>query len=69
MDLEKCFDLKAIKRDLQVCIANYIAKFMRTFCEQEPEFAQAIEQSGKIFQQFPAGLAKEIKGNTVYIPE
>lgn len=35
----------------QIAIAGSVADALQTFCTQEPEFAQAIEQSGKTFQQ------------------
>ncbi|MBQ4345802.1 MAG: hypothetical protein IJC75_01565 [Oscillospiraceae bacterium] len=35
----------------QIAIADSVADALQTFCTQEPEFAQAIEQSGKSFQQ------------------
>ena len=51
MDLEKYFDPKEIKGRYQTAVAKETAEALRTLCEQEPEFAQAIEQSGKSYQQ------------------
>ena len=51
MDLEKYFSAKGIRGRVQTCIASDTARTLKRFCEQEPEFAQAVEQSGKTFQQ------------------
>lgn len=51
MDKEKYFDVKGIKGQKQKVIASETAKALTHFCEQEPEFEQAIEQSGKTFQK------------------
>ena len=42
-------------------IAKPTADALLTFCEQEPEFEQAIEQSGKSFDSIQ-------KGSTVLFP-
>ena len=51
MDLEKYFSAKGIRGRVQTCIASDTARTLKRFCEQEPEFALAVEQSGKTFQQ------------------
>lgn len=51
MDLKKYFDTKSIKGKYQRAIAYETAKALTLFCEQEQEFEQAIEQSGKTFQE------------------
>ena len=51
MDFEKYFDKKSIKGRVQSAIAEETAQALQQFCEQEQEFAQAVEQSGKTFQQ------------------
>ena len=51
MNLEEYFDIKSIKGNAQSFIAEKTAQTLRQFCEQEQEFAQAVEQSGKTFQQ------------------
>lgn len=51
MDKEKYFDTKDIKGRYQKAIAGETAKALTIFCEQEREFEQAIEQSGKSFQE------------------
>ena len=51
MDLDKYFAVKGITGGMQRGIAPETAETLRTFCEQEPEFSQSIEQSGKTYQQ------------------
>lgn len=51
MDGKKYFNTKNIKGRKQKAISSYAAKALMQFCEQEPEFEQAIEQSGKTFQE------------------
>lgn len=51
MDFQKYFSSSGINGKVQKAIARETAQALRSFCEQEPEFAQAIEQSGKTFQQ------------------
>ncbi|MDE5885133.1 MAG: hypothetical protein K2H29_08695 [Oscillospiraceae bacterium] len=50
MNLKEYFDHKNIKGNVQSFIAERTAQTLLAFCEQESEFAQAIEQSGKSFQ-------------------
>ncbi|MDE5753571.1 MAG: hypothetical protein K2H89_03375 [Oscillospiraceae bacterium] len=58
MDFEKYFDKKAITGRVQRAIAAETAQALKQFCEQEQEFAQAIEQSGKSFQDCLDTVAK-----------
>ncbi|MDE6777030.1 MAG: hypothetical protein K2J25_03735 [Oscillospiraceae bacterium] len=51
MNLEEYFDPQTIKGNAQSFIAEKTAQILQQFCEQEQEFAQAVEQSGKTFQQ------------------
>lgn len=50
MNIEKYFDRTKIKGKYQQAVAAATAKALTLFCEQETEFEQAIEQSGKSFQ-------------------
>lgn len=61
MDFETYFDKKSIKGRIQIVIAEETAKALRQFCEQEQEFAQAIEQSGKSFQDCLDAVAKNAR--------
>lgn len=51
MDKEKYFDVTNISGQYQKAVAKETAKALKLFCEQEPEFEQAVEQSKKTFQQ------------------
>ena len=66
MNLEEYFDTKAIKGNVQSFIAEKTSQILQQFCEQEQEFAQAVEQSGKTFQQCLDYVIKGIvkKGST-----
>lgn len=59
MDLKKYFDVKNIKGRYQRAIASETAKALMLFCEQEQEFEQAIEQSGKMFQECLDAVVKD----------
>lgn len=59
MDFEKYFDKKSIKGRVQSAIAEETAQALQQFCEQEQEFAQAIEQSGKSFQDCLDAIAED----------
>lgn len=58
-DLKGYFDTSVIVGKYQRAVAPETAKALMEFCEQEPEFEQAIEQSGVDFQ---CCLDKVIKG-------
>ena len=50
MDREKYFATSKIKGQRQKAIASETAAALISFCEQEPEFEQAVEQSEAEFQ-------------------
>lgn len=52
-----------IKGQVQQAIAPATAAALSSFCEQEPEFEQAIEQSGKTFQECLDEVAKGVRGS------
>ena len=58
-DLKGYFDTSVIVGQYQRAVAPKTAKALMEFCKQEPEFEQAIEQSGVDFQ---CCLDKVIKG-------
>lgn len=61
MDREKYFDTNGIKGKYQKAIANETAEALILFCKREPEFEQAVEQSGKSFQECLDSITKGIK--------
>lgn len=61
MDKVKYFDVKHIKGKYQQAISPDTAKALMSFCEQEAEFEQAIEQSDKTFQECLDSVTKDIK--------
>lgn len=63
MDRKKYFDVKGIKGRYQKAIAAETAKALVTFCGQEPEFEQAIEQSEKTFQECLDSIVKKVGGS------
>ena len=50
MDRDTYFSEK-LKGDKQKAIASAVREALECFCDQEPEFEQAIEQSRKTFQE------------------
>lgn len=70
MDMNEYFDTKKIKGRYEQAVAFETAMALKSFCEQEPEFEQAVEQSGKSFQECLTEICKDIKGSisdiTVY---
>lgn len=58
MDFEKYFSSSGIKGRVQQAIADETADALKDFCNQESEFAQAVQQSGKNFQQCLDYVAK-----------
>ncbi len=60
MDKEKYFDVKGIKGQKQKAIASETAKALIHFCDQEPEFEQAVDQSGKTFQKCLDSVVKGV---------
>ncbi len=63
MDLKEYFSTTGIKGKVQKAIALETGQALRSFCEQEPEFAQAIEQSGRTFQQCLDKVAAGVSGS------
>lgn len=61
MNTKDYFFYKDIKGQYQKAIAPETAKALTLFCQQEPEFEQAIEQSGKSFQECLDSVCKGIK--------
>ncbi|MDO5559387.1 MAG: hypothetical protein Q4F95_07275 [Oscillospiraceae bacterium] len=55
---KKYFDTAKIKGRYQQAIAEETASALQSFCSQEPEFKQAIEQSGKTYQDCLDGVVK-----------
>lgn len=49
--MDKQYFKGPFKGTKQMVVAEATAAALQEFCKQEPEFAQAIEQSGKTFQQ------------------
>ena len=70
MDLEEYFDTSQIKGQYQKAVAEATAKTLKDFCNQESEFLQAVEQSGKSFQDcldsVIKGVDKSISDLDVY---
>jgi len=58
MDLENYFCAGGIKGRIQQAIAPETADALKSFCRQEAEFAQAVQQSGKSFQDCLDYVAK-----------
>jgi len=58
MDLDKYFTADGLKGRIQQAIAKETADTLKKFCRQESEFAQAVQQSGKSFQDCLDYVAK-----------
>jgi hypothetical protein len=69
-DLKGYFDTSVIVGQYQRAVAPETAKALMQFCEQEPEFEQAIEQSGVDFQccldKVVRGIGNSISDLEVY---
>lgn len=61
MDIQNYFDVKNINGKVQKAIARETAQALLSFCDQEPEFAQAVEQTGKTFQQCLDKVAEGVR--------
>lgn len=61
--MEKYFDTAAIKGRYQQAVAESVCTALMEFCRQEPEFRQAVEQSGKTFQDCLDECIKGVKGS------
>ena len=57
---ENYFDTTKIKGNVQTAVASAVAEALTSFCEQEPEFEQAIDQSDKTFQECLDSVAKGV---------
>ncbi|MDE6658410.1 MAG: hypothetical protein K2J88_07510 [Oscillospiraceae bacterium] len=70
MNLEEYFDTSHIKGQYQKAVAEATANTLKNFCRQESEFLQAVEQSGKSFQDcldsVIKGVSKSISDFDVY---
>ncbi len=51
MNKQEYFNVSVIKEQKQIIMARDVARVLSGFCDDEPEFEQAIEQSGKTFQE------------------
>lgn len=63
MDKLKYFDTSKVKGKFQQVIAKETAEALESFCTQEPELEQAIEQSGKTFQECLDKITKGISAS------
>ena len=61
--MEKYFDTAAIKGRYQQAVAESVCTALMEFCRQESEFRQAVEQSGKTFQDCLDECIKGVKGS------
>lgn len=70
MDFEKYFNPDEVKGRYQKAVASETAKALTEFCGQEQEFEQAVEQSGKTFQDcldsITAGLGSSCSDLEIY---
>lgn len=64
------FDCTDIKGQYQRAVAKETAVVLQEFCESEPEFAQAVEQSGRTYQECldeaVKGIGKSISDEEFY---
>lgn len=60
MEREEYFDTTVVIGAKQNAVACDTAKALKLFCEQEPEFEQAVEQSGKSFQECLDSVCEKI---------
>ena len=63
MDMKQYFDTKKIKGKYEQAVAKETAKALESFCEQEQEFEQAVEQSDKTFQECLSAICKGLSGS------
>lgn len=59
---DKYFNARSIKGKYQAAIASRTAEALQLFCFQSPEFTQAVEQSGKSYQECLDSVAEKIHG-------
>lgn len=60
MNREEYFDTKSIKGQAQKIVAEGVADALQYCCDKEPEFEQAIEQSGKSFADCLREIVKDV---------
>lgn len=60
MNRDEYFDTNKIKGRAQKIVAEGVANALRYFCDKEPEFEQAIEQSGKSFTDCLDDIVKDV---------
>lgn len=60
MNREEYFDTKNIKGQAQKIVAEGVADALQYCCDKEPEFEQAIEQSGKSFADCLSEIVKDV---------
>ncbi len=60
MNIKEYFNVENIKGQCQKVVALETAEVLQLFCNQEPEFEQAIKQSGKTFQECLDSIVKGI---------
>lgn len=63
MNTKEYFKNSEIKGHKQAVMAPSVAAALVSFCEQEPEFEQAVEQSGKTFQDCMDAVANGTGGS------
>ena len=70
MNKKEYFSTAGIKGRYQQAVAEGVANALTLFCEQEPEFEQSVEQSGKTFQEcldeICKGIGKSISDLEIY---
>ena len=63
MNRKEYFDTLKIKGQKERAVAEATADALISFCEQEPEFEQAIEQSDKTFQDCLNSIMKSVSSS------
>lgn len=69
MDKIRYFDTRQIKGKVQSVIARETAEALKHFCDQEPEFEQAIEQSGKSFADCLDEITKDVSASNAGVSD
>lgn len=62
MDKDKYFAISGIKGKVQQAVSGRTAEALKLFCEQAAEFTQAVEQSGKSYQDCLDSIEKTVHG-------
>jgi len=63
MNRKEYFDTLKIKGQKERAVAEATADALISFCEQEPEFEQAIEQSDKTFQDCLSSIMESVSSS------